>query len=501
MHALSRADFLRLVGAGAVGAITGGAAASAARADAEAPITVLHGATVIDGTDAPPRPDTTVVLAGDRILAVGRYPDIAVPQAIRTVDLTGKYIVPGLWDMHTHAAPMEAIVPPLHVVHGVTGIREMWGFPQTHDLRRRIEQGQAFGPRMVVASNIVDGPPGIWPGSEVVTGEAQARDAVRRARRDGADFVKVYSLLTRETFTAIADESHRVGIRFAGHVPYRIPAGEAVVAGQYTLEHMYGLLLSTSARAGELYAQIENMSPEAVDPDGFYANRAQLERVAAETHSPEAVADLGDRMIRHGSWLSPTLVVLRSLESGEFPGDRDDERLRYMPASVQSWWRDTVRQTDARPEEVKAALRYNHRATMDLLGALHAAGVGIVAGTDTGVPYVFPGSALHEELELLVRAGLSPLRALQAATRDAARCLGIEHLTGTVEPGKFADLVVLDADPLASITNTSRIHAVLARGRYLGPDDRARIFAEVESAARAEDEAPPEDLLPIHCCG
>ncbi|MGW4771032.1 amidohydrolase family protein [Nocardia sp. NPDC004278] len=495
MREISRAEFLGVLAGAAAGAIAsgvvGGAPAGADPGAAE-PISVLSGATLIDGTGAAPRPDTTIVLAGDRIVAVGGFADLPLPPQVRLVDLTGKFVIPGLWDMHTHVTSAEQFFPPLHVVNGVTGVREMWGDPQTHDLRRRIELGQAFGPRIVIASNIIDGPPGIWPGSEVVSTGTEARAAVRRAAQGGADFIKVYSLLSRAALTAIADEANKIGLRFAGHVPNLIPVQEAVDLGQYTIEHMYGMLLSTSSRADELYAEIE------ADPDGWRANRIRLEQAAAETHSPERAAALIDQMIRHNCWQSPTLVVQQRLMTGRPPGDPNDERLRYLPAYFQQMWQG---QAAALPVEQSAVLQRNYAARLRLLATMYEAGVGIVAGTDAGNPFVFPGFALHEELELLVQAGLSPMRTLQAATRDAARCLGMAHLSGTVEPGKFADLVVLDGDPLVSIGNTRRIHAVVCRGQYLAPEDRDRILRKVETAAEQVNSAPPPDGPRGGCCG
>lgn len=492
----SRAEFLKLLAGGALGAAVGSALAGAqAQADDGAPVRVLTGATLINGTDAAPLPDAVIALAGDRIVAVGRRADFPLPPGIPTVDLAGKFVIPGLWDMHVHQTEAERIFPPLHVVNGVTGIREMWGTPGTHDLRRRIELGQAFGPRMVVASNIIDGPHGIWPGSQMVATEAEGRAAVRQAQREGADFVKVYSMLGRETYLAIADEAHRAGIRFAGHVPTQVSVGEAVDAGQHTLEHMIGMLVATSSRAAELHAELRGIDPSELKAGTF---APLLEQAAAQTFSPEVAAALANQITQRGSWLSPTLVVMQRFLSGGTPGDPHDDRLRYMPPSVRTWWQNLGAQPDSPP--IRAALQANHRARVQVLGVMHAAGVGIVAGTDCANPFVFPGFALHEELELLVQAGLSPLRALQAATRDAARCLGMEHVTGTVEPGKFADLVVLEADPLAAITNTTRIHAVVSRGRYLGPDDRARILRDVEAAAAADASGAP--IGGFHsCCG
>ncbi|MBB5078359.1 amidohydrolase family protein [Nonomuraea endophytica] len=446
-------------------------------------VTALVRATLIDGSGAPPVRNATVVLAGDRILAAGRRP---APPGARVVDLAGRYLIPGLWDMHTHSADLERTFPPLHVVHGITGIREMAGTPAAHAVRRRIERGELLGPRMVIGSNLIDGPPGAWPGADVVTTDAEARAAVREARREHADFAKVYTYLSPGAYASVADEARRLGLPFAGHVPARVPVEQAVRLGQHTIEHLYGMYLSTSAQAADLYARLAAMPADPAHPDWWGRQWWRLERDAVATHSPRRAGKLFALMRRHGAWQSPTLVTLQRFRRAPDDLLNDPELrapLRYMPAQVRLWWEEEVRARPPMTPDEPARWRAYFEAQLRLVKAMDEAGVDIVAGTDAGGAFIFPGIDLHAELGLLVRAGLSPARALRAATRDAARCAGLERASGTVAPGKYADLVVLDGDPLADIANTRRIHAVVCRGRYLGPGDRARVFAEVEAAA------------------
>lgn len=502
MGDVGRRDFLSWLAKGAFGAAVTGGALTAGRADAAGDdVTVLVRATVVDGTGRPPAENSTVVLTGDRILAVGRHPETPRLPGVRVVDLAGRYVIPGLWDLHTHSAFHENTFPALHVVHGVTGIREMWGLPETHDVRRRVEAGLVLGPRMVIASAIVDGPSAVWPGADVVGTEAEARAAVHRARDGGADFVKVYSFLSPECYAAIADECRRVGLPFAGHVPARVPVTDAVELGQHTHEHLYNLFTSTSTDAERLYAWLTGLPDDPGNPNWWGRHAQRVEREAVATHDPARAEALFARMVERGTWQSPTLLVERrmSLSPEDVIGDPVlADRLRYVPVALREQWRVAMEARPPRtPDEVAELLRFGD-ARLRLLGAMHEAGVGVVAGTDAGYTYVVPGFALHDELVLLVRAGLSPMAALQAATRDAARCLGLDHETGTVTAGKRADLVVLDADPLADIANTRRIHAVVTRGRYLGPRDRARVLGEIEAAARepAETEPPAPGCCP-----
>ncbi|MGW6442065.1 amidohydrolase family protein [Lentzea sp. NPDC055074] len=495
MGELARREVLSWLGKGALGAVALGAVGQPA--SAASGVTALRGATLVDGTGRAPVRDATIVLAGDRILAAGHLRDL--PRGVRVIDLAGKYVIPGLWDLHTHATFFEDTLAPLHVVQGVTGIREMWGTPETHDTRRRVESGEILGPRMVLASAIVDGPGSIWPGSDVVRTPQEARAAVRRAKDGGADFVKVYSFLSPECHAAIADEARRLRIPFAGHVPARVPVQDALA--QHTHEHLYNLFTSTSDNADALYAQLRAMPDDPADPNWWGRHAGRIERAAVATHSPARAEKLFTAMAERGTWQSPTLFVERNMSRSPEVITSDPvalERLRYIPVDLRAQWQQIMSARPPRtPGEVAELQRFGD-ARMRLLQQMHEAGVGVVAGTDAGFAYVFPGFSLHDELALLVRAGLTPGEALQAATREAARCLGLEHETGTVTPGKQADLVVLDADPLRDITNVGRVHAVVSRGRYLGPADRARILREIEAAARESVEVPPTPAGCLH---
>lgn len=195
----------------------------------QAPLVIAH-VTVIDATGGPARPGTTVVVLGNRIAALGADEKIAVPKAAHVVDGTGKFLIPGLWDMHVHLNYKDYL--PLFIANGVTGVRVMWGQPQHHEWRKQIEAGSLLGPHMKIASPIIDGPNPYWPGSISVKNEAQARQAVAMSKRYGADFVKVYQFLPRDLYFDIADESKKEGIPFEGHLPVTVTAEEGSRAGQ-----------------------------------------------------------------------------------------------------------------------------------------------------------------------------------------------------------------------------------------------------------------------------
>jgi imidazolonepropionase-like amidohydrolase len=458
-------------------------------AAAAADVTVLTGATLIDGTDAPAQQDVTIVLAGEEILWTGQRRSMPPVDGARVIDLRGKYVIPGLWDMHTHSGADEQITIPLHMANGVTSVREMWGFPEIHAVRDRIERGELLGPRFTIASTIIDGPHSVWAPQSTEIGTAEeAREAVRVAEEGNADFLKIYTYVPREAYFALVAEARRAGLPVVGHQPGRLNVREVSDAGMRCFEHMNAMPTATSTREEEILRTINDTPVDPANPRGLSNMIRELDLEASLSHSPSKAAELYDRLARNGSWQSPTLTVLRVMSS---PADTytSDPRLKYIPQSSKDFWATHIKNfVPSTPEDI-ARHRDYLRFRLNMVGEMDRAGVRIIGGTDTPNPYVFPGFAAHDELALLVEAGLSPMRALQTMTRDAAQFLGLEQTMGTVRQGKVADLLVLDANPLADITNTQKIHAIFTRGKLITSEDRARILAAVEDAA-AEDSQP-----------
>lgn len=434
-------------------------------------ILVLSGATLLDGTGSPPQPDTTIVVSGGRLAWIGHRSQM--PPA-EVVDVRGKFIIPGLWDMHTHNGFSDQTVA-LHIANGVTSVREMWGLPQTHVVRDRIERGQLLGPRFTIASDLIDGAHSVWAprATEAVTA-AEGRAAARAAKQSGADFVKVYSYLGEEAFHALADEATRLDLPFAGHQPIRLPVREVVNAGMRSYEHLFTMPIATSVHETLILQRFNDYQTSRANPGGLFDLMYEAEVEASLGHDPGKAAVLYDLMARKNCWQTPTLTVLRV---SSLPVDmlRDDPRLKYIDKATRERWTASLGAPRPQPEFT--------RFRMDMVSAMERAGVGILGGSDTPNPFVFPGFAAHDELELLVQAGLSPARALRAMTADAARFLGLQATMGTVEAGKVADLLVLDADPLTDIRNTQRIHAIVTRGEFITAQRRSQILAQVEQAA------------------
>ncbi|MEJ3653132.1 amidohydrolase family protein [Actinomycetes bacterium KLBMP 9759] len=493
--------------AGAVAAITGCAHPSTPEPP-EPPVPpvageiAITGVTVVDAS-GPPRPGSTVLVSGDRITGVG--PDVMAPPGARVVDGAGKYLIPGLVDAHVHSVPLERIFPALYLVHGVTTVREMGGNPAAAAFRDRVATGSAFGPRSQVASTIIDGSPSLWEGIGPpflsVAGAAQARAAVREQKAAGADFIKIYTRLGRQEFDAIAAESRAAGIPFLGHVPDGLPIGDASDAGMRTIEHLWQFWYATSRDELRLRRAVAGTPIGPGEYGGWYAKMHAVEYAAARSVDPDRQAALFERLARNGTFATPTLSQHRIADIPS-AARRDDPAHRYLPAAYLEGWATQLRlvyqqgRTPAHDRERREL--FDRR--LDLVPALAAAGVPLLAGTDTGTAYLMPGAALHDELALLVRAGLTPLQALRAATLEPARYLGLEHEQGTIERGKVADLVLLDADPLRDITATARISAVVARGCLLDAPMRQRMLDDVAAAAQDPAAAAAPAAAACPCC-
>jgi hypothetical protein len=436
---------------------------------------IIKNVTVIDATGAAPRRKMSVGVAAGRITAIQKR--LKTARGIRVIDGKGKFLIPGLWDMHIHLGAPE-IFFPLLVANGITGVREMFTGIPLETIRQWRTRSDV--PR-IAASGFIDGPPILWSGAPLPAGAFavatadQARFAVDALARSGVDFIKVYSSVLREAYFALAQEARAIGIPFAGHVPEAVSPLEAAVAGQRSQEHLLNILLACSTREEELRARrVATM----LDPS--VSGEARMRFLAFEnpedlldSYSEQKASILFQTFVRQGVWQTPTLVILSGYANADAIAD---PRRRYLPKSWTDQWdpRQAFFLKDLSPADLDALLarvRVLLARHERLVGDMHRSGVEFLAGTDAnGGNPVFPGFGLHDELALLVASGLTPLEALQCATRNAARYFGSRDF-GTIEAGKAADLVLLNADPLADIRNTEKIEAVVMRGRYFSRQD------------------------------
>lgn len=426
-------------------------------------------------------PDMTVIVSDGRISAVGKSGSLRAPAGAQLFDGQGKYLMPGLWDMHIHTGTSWKDYLPLFLVNGVTGVRIMWGLPEHHQWQKERESGRLMAPRMVIASPIIDGPKPLRQGSVAVGSAEEGREAVRKSKAEGAEFIKVYAFLSRESFLAIADESKKQGLPFVGHVPEMVSALEASDAGMKSIEHLTGLLDASSTRQPELLEALrirqQDMGAGKLVPPAVGQQIRQLQMAFYSREKEEAVLE---RYKRNRTWQTPTLIENRNTEIYD-ESRRSDTRLKYLPGSTESGWAQFLEQLRTAPFAEYRTWQYGKQ--VEAVGMMQRAGVGLLAGTDPFNPYCIPGFSLHDELALFVQAGLTPAEALRTATINPAVFFGREADMGTVAKGKIADLVLLDANPLQDIRNTTRINAVVVNGRLLDRATLDKMLNQVEALA------------------
>lgn len=446
-------------------------------------LAVLH-VTVIDVTGHAPQADQSVLIENHRITALGPSAFVKIPKTFRIVDASGKYLVPGFWDMHVHIAGLNAdpawskqVLLPLLLASGITGVRDMGGDLDTLlEWQREIEAGTLLGPHIVASGPFLVGGGRKTAEQYPVANADEARAAVLDLKKRGANFIKIISLPSRDAFFAVADECKKQDIAFVGHLPFEISAAEASDAGMRSIEHFLysAFVLSFSSREAELRPRLV-----VAEKKGDSAAWEQIAHEADASFSPEKAAALLARLKKNGTWVTPTLASL-DITSHPEHWKTDDPLLAFVPPAMAKQWRESI--NDEGMKQRAAWLGRQASNDWKLTGELHRAGVPLLVGSDSLDPFVFPGDSFHLELAQLVRAGFTNPEALQAATRGAAQFLGREKDFGTLEAGRVADLVLLNANPLEKIENTRRVWAVIRDGAYY---DRSALDAQLAQAKEA----------------
>ena len=465
---------------------------------------VLSNVTIIDGTGAPAQPDMTVIITGNRISDIGS--NIPVPDEAQVVDASGKFLIPGLWDMHLHPrgeTPGYKTYGDLTLLaNGVTSVRIMAGLPVYHEMKSSIEAGEVLGPRMEIASRNMDGlspnqplPPSPgdtageaeeWrsvnagesiPRAIQITNEAEAREAMAQSKASGVEFVKVHNGLTREVYFAIAAEAEEQGLYLTGHVPVGISLAELSDTGMRSIEHFGGMLEGCSTREEELLqASLDALSL----PRAERAQRTlEIRRMGVESFSAEKCAALAALFVGNDTWLSPTFMPEGGIKAASV---RNADFAKYLPAQLRARWQQDAaaapEPSPPSPEEQELA-ELVAATEREIVTIMKDAGVQFVIGTDGGGRWRIPGFSMQEALVETNNAGLTPMEVLEAATISAARLLGKDAELGTVQTGKLADLVLLDADPLQEISNMREINAVVVNGRLLDRETLDDMLSQV----------------------
>ena len=449
---------------------------------------VITDVNIVDVPSGGIHTDQIVVIEKNRITLAGSRSITRYPRNAPTIiNGKGQFLIPGLWDMHVHLVfgdwfPLaEEISLPLFIANGVTGVRDMGSeLPIVQSWRNEIEGGRLLGPRIMTSGPMLDGPKPRFPSSIAITTPEDGRRAVDNLKHAGADFIKLQSLIPREAVFAIADEARKQEIPFEGHVPDSMRAGEMSEAGMHSFEHFIGIFEGSSPLEGE------------------FLKGEKTETKFLASYDPERAAALAALLAKNQTWQCPTLVWERGGNLIDVTDFSRDPRAKYVPAfwKDQTWRKFTEQvEKEFSTDTLETRKKFVDKE-LEIVQMLHKAGVPFLAGTDTppGV-YIFPGFSLHEELQRFVAAGFTPLEALQTATLNPAIFFQMEDRLGSVEKGRYADLVFLEANPLEDIRNTQKISGVMVNGKFFNKAELQKMLQHVEEAAKKEAPRQPSGSI------
>lgn len=428
--------------------------ALSASAVAQAPFAFTH-ANVIDGRDSTPRRDQTVMIRGRRITAVGPAHSVVIPGNARVIDARGKYLIPGLWDMHVHTSIVGGRrLLELFVANGVTGVRDMAGDWDTlRTWRAEIARGRLVGPRIVASGPYLEG--GDVPVPHILTRTPdEGRAGVDSLAKLGVDFIKVHGQLTPATYYAIARRAREKHMVFAGHVSQAVGSANASDSGQKSIEHMLAI-------------------PVPCTPAESLALRPRFTVQSAIGRCTSSdLAPLYAKFVKNGTWVTPTLTAVVEVAGWPNTGVPGDTLAHYLPKAVVEFVKQIFPMPDSIPSGADSVGRAMLAKRLAQVDAMRRAGVRIMTGTDSPLRNSPPGFGVHEELLLLTRGGMSPFQALRAATYEPVAYLGMLDSLGTIQRDRIADLVLLNGNPVENINNVRLISGVVVNGRWF--DDKAR---------------------------
>ncbi len=436
----------------------------------------------------------TVIIKDEKIYRIAASSTLELSSENNIIDGSGKYMIPGLWDAHVHFSYIEALAPSmfdLFLAYGITSVRDTGGriefVKKWKDLSKT---NPTDAPRVMIAGPLLDGVPNVYDGSDaghpplsvgLPTVEAVAQQ-IKMLDSVGVDFLKAYEMLKPEQFSLVTKLANEKGLKVTGHVPLSMDVISASNGGLNSMEHMRNLELSCASNASELLTQrIKLLRDGKKDPGGKLRSAIhQAQRQTAIENYDESKADevLGV-LARNQTWQIPTMALNTAFVTRPFMQSQWQESFTYLPDSIGDRWNATIK--SAMDSEVPPFRQQYAQWMMDMVGKIHTAGIGIMAGTDTPIGFLTPGLSLHEELGVLAAAGLTPQEALQTATTNPAKYFNMESELGSIKEKYWADLILLDANPLENINNTKRINAVVKQGKFYSRNDLDDILARLKN--------------------
>lgn len=472
----------------------------------------IRDVTVIDPESETVRNHQTVFINDDRIVAVTATGDNSGYQAETTIDGSGKYLIPGLMDMHVHVAhPLFSDTTlKLLLANGVTGVREMSGdcweprgeifacIDAYRELQTALETGEAFGPRILRLSSAIVRSPAERQPPHVPEGAAdfvtphdadEARRLVRFLDDRGVDFIKTYNWLMPEPYFALLDEAGSRGMEVSGHVPMPVSVVNAVSRGHNTIEHAKTLPYECSDYIPEMRQGERGLFD--TDHDAHWPGDAEIQQHSMAQFNADRCAEVMKALVENNAWYIPTHETREMDARAGEPDYRNDPRLEYIGVQMKGFWQRDLENTASKSPDAIALHREFFDYGLRITKIAHDAGVNIMAGTDANDTMSFPGFSLHDELVHLVNAGLEPMDVLRSATTIPAGYLGRENELGGIARGKLADLVLLTENPLQDIRNTTRIETVIINGRI---HDRAAFDAALDNVRQQAGTNPRDNI-------
>ena len=427
---------------------------------------IIQNVNIIDVESGDIHYQKDVAITNQYIVKISKGKSLSQSDSTTIIDGTNKYLVPGLWDMHVHLNIDYEEYLQLYLANGVTGVREMNGMNREWKEKK---EGSWLAPRFFMGSRIIDGPKPTFEWVHSVSTEDEARQVVQEMKEDGYDFIKTLSLLPENIYKTMADECANSNIPFAGHLPYSVHPVQAAKMGQRSAEHLLFIQLACSVKEDSLRQALDKVIMSDASREEAVDAYHRLEHACVPTFSQSKADSLFSQLGRMDLWQCPTLIVFHDYIYYDEAKYEDDPRKKYFPDS----------KPDVDPIEARERFKLFYNRNIELIPQMDAAGIKFLAGTDNE----FRGFALHDELQLLNDAGLSPLTTLQTATLNPAKFLGREDSLGTIAENKIADLVLLEKNPLEDINNTRSINSVIFNGKIC---DINKMLFDVEMFAKKE---------------
>ena len=428
------------------------------------------------------RKNQTILIEKGKILSIGNSPDINVSRETKKLDGEGLYVIPGLWDAHVHFSYDEEIAPamlPLFLANGITYVRDTGGPINKVLYWKAVANGKrSSSPEVFIAGPLLDGIPTVYTGTtptrpllaQTIATPEEGIQAVTDLERSGVDLIKAYEMLTPGAFTSILDRAATLQLPVTGHIPLAMNATHVSNLGLNSIEHLRNLEISCSRQRDLMIEERKDMLASGAEKEGGILRQEahQAHRLKAiDTLDWQRCKDVLDLHISNKTHHNPTAALLESTYDSFLTTAEWTATFKALPRKVAKRWKKEVYRAvkEAAPKDRKTIQQYKDymawaRRVISYLGKQDM----ILAGTDTPIYFLTPGASLHKELEALVRAGMSPLQALAAATTIPARYFGLEKTRGALEPGMLADMVILKKNPLEDIRNTRTIKAVVRLG-------------------------------------